>query len=174
MAATTDTPQRILDVAERLVQTRGFNGFSYADIADALKVTKASLHYERNFLVALQAIDAQGKDARDRLRRYAAIYGSVLQHDRMCLCGMLAAEYGTLPEDMRARMRHYFEENERWLVAVLRQGRKEKSLKFAGTPAEAARALVGSLEGAMMLARSFADPARFKSASERLMVELGA
>ena len=45
MAATTDTPQRILDVAERLVQTRGFNGFSYADIADALKVTKASLHY---------------------------------------------------------------------------------------------------------------------------------
>ena len=190
MAATTDTPQRILDVAERLVQTRGFNGFSYADIADALKVTKASLHYhfrgkadlgaalieryERNFLVALQAIDAQGKDARDRLRRYAAIYGSVLQHDRMCLCGMLAAEYGTLPEDMRARMRHSFEENERWLVAVLRQGRKEKSLKFAGTPAEAARALVGSLEGAMMLARSFADPARFKSASERLMVELGA
>ena len=40
-----DTAQRILDVAERLVQTRGFNGFSYADIAEALRVTKASLHY---------------------------------------------------------------------------------------------------------------------------------
>jgi len=28
-----------------LVQTRGFNGFSYGDIADALRLTKASLHY---------------------------------------------------------------------------------------------------------------------------------
>ena len=35
----------ILDVAERLVQTRGFNGFSYADVASELAVTKASLHY---------------------------------------------------------------------------------------------------------------------------------
>jgi TetR/AcrR family transcriptional repressor of nem operon len=40
-----DTPQRILDVAEQLVQTRGFNGFSYADIAAAVGLTKATLHY---------------------------------------------------------------------------------------------------------------------------------
>jgi AcrR family transcriptional regulator len=39
------TAARILDVAERLVQTRGFNGFSYADVAGELGVTKASLHY---------------------------------------------------------------------------------------------------------------------------------
>jgi AcrR family transcriptional regulator len=38
-------PERILDVAEALGQTRGFNGFSYADIAVQLGVTKASLHY---------------------------------------------------------------------------------------------------------------------------------
>ena len=65
-----DTSQRILDTAERLVQTRGFNGFSYADIATTLGVTKASLHYhfpakaklgqrlieryEKNFLAALE------------------------------------------------------------------------------------------------------------------------
>ena len=50
MAATrprteTKTAARILDVAERLVQVRGFNGFSYADIAAELHVTRASLHY---------------------------------------------------------------------------------------------------------------------------------
>ncbi|MBV8574602.1 MAG: helix-turn-helix transcriptional regulator, partial [Acetobacteraceae bacterium] len=43
--SSSDTATRILDVAERLVQTRGFNAFSYADIAQALRVTKASLHY---------------------------------------------------------------------------------------------------------------------------------
>ena len=39
------TAGRILDVAERLVQLRGFNGFSYADVAAELGITKASLHY---------------------------------------------------------------------------------------------------------------------------------
>ena len=39
------TRSRILDVAEQLVQTRGFNGFSYADISAELGITKASLHY---------------------------------------------------------------------------------------------------------------------------------
>ena len=39
------TPERILDVAERLVQLRGFNDFSYADIARELGITTASLHY---------------------------------------------------------------------------------------------------------------------------------
>ena len=43
--AAAPTATQILDVAERLAQTRGFNGFSYADIASELGVTKASLHY---------------------------------------------------------------------------------------------------------------------------------
>ncbi len=46
MPTVRDTPAagRILDVAEQLAQTRGLNGFSYADIAAELNVTKASLH----------------------------------------------------------------------------------------------------------------------------------
>ncbi len=185
MAATAD---RILDIAERLVQTRGFNGFSYADIAQAMKVTKASLHYhypgkadlgkelieryERNFLVALGTIDAQSTDAREKLRRYAAIYGDVLKGERMCLCGMLAAEWGTLPKPMREPMRHFFDENDRWLVKVLNEGKKEKSLKFSGTATEVAQALVGTLEGAMMIARSYGDVARFKAVSDRMLSDL--
>ena len=45
VVAASDTSSRILDIAEHLVQTRGFNAFSYADIAAALNITKASLHY---------------------------------------------------------------------------------------------------------------------------------
>jgi TetR/AcrR family transcriptional regulator, transcriptional repressor for nem operon len=188
--AQPDTSQRILDIAERLVQTRGYNGFSYADIAGAMHVTKASLHYhfpakadlgtrlieryEKNFLAALERIDAEGKDAGEKLRRYAAIYADVLGDNRMCLCGMLAAEFGTLPKAMREDMRHFFDENERWLVAVLQQGRREKSLKFSGSAADAAQTLIGALEGAMMIARSYGDVARFKSVSDRVLGDLGA
>ena len=184
-----ETSERILELAERLVQTRGYNGFSYADIAQALKVTKASLHYhypakadlgkelieryERNFLAALSRIDAETADAREKLRRYAAIYASVLSGDRMCLCGMLAAEFATLPKPMRDPMRHFFDENERWLTAVLQQGKREKALKFSGAASEAARTLVGALEGAMMIARSYGDAARFDAVTDRLLADLG-
>jgi len=183
-----DTSQRILDVAERLVQTRGFNGFSYADIAGALAVTKASLHYhfptkaelgtrlitryERVFLAALGEIDRTAGDAREKLARYAKIYADVLRNNRMCLCGMLAAEYATLPKPMKDEMRHFFDENERWLVAVLEEGRRSGGLKFSGSSLDVARALVGALEGAMMLARSYGEVARFETVADRLLAEL--
>jgi TetR/AcrR family transcriptional repressor of nem operon len=73
---------------------------------------------------------------------------------------------------MRENMRHFFDENERWLAAVLEQGRKAKRLRFTGTAREVARALVGSLEGAMMLARSYGEPARFNVVADRLLAEL--
>ena len=41
----TDTADQILDVAEHLVQIRGFNAFSYADVGAELGLTNAALHY---------------------------------------------------------------------------------------------------------------------------------
>ena len=123
------TRDRILDVAERLVQTRGFNAFSYADIAEALQVTKASLHYhfptkadlgtqliERYaaaFTQALADIDTSSKDAAAKLRQYVDLYGGVLRANRMCLCGMLAAEFATLPKPMKVGLNQFFDANER-------------------------------------------------------------
>jgi len=186
--ANANTSQRILDIAERLVQTRGFNGFSYADIASSLGVTKASLHYhfpakaalgkrlieryETNFLTALEAIDRSGKNSRDKLRRYTDIYANALRNKRMCLCGMLAAEYVTLPKPMRAEVKHFFDENERWLTIVLDQGLRSRELQFEGPAFEVARGLVGALEGAMMLARSYSDASRFQVVADRLLAEL--
>jgi TetR/AcrR family transcriptional repressor of nem operon len=186
--APLETSQRILDVAERLVQTRGFNGFSYADIAEALDVTKASLHYhfpskadlgkrlieryEKAFLAALKAIGATGAAPREQLKRYARIYADVLRDDRMCLCGMLASDYATLPKPMKEEVKHFFDENERWLAALLDAGRKAGSLLFKGSALDLARVMVGSLEGAMMLARSYGDASRFDTAAERLIGSL--
>jgi len=183
-----DSARRILDVAERLVQTRGFNGFSYADIAEALDVTKASLHYhfpskadlgrrlieryEQAFLAVLKGIDATGAAPREKLTRYVRIYADVLRDNRMCLCGMLASDYATLPKAMKEDVKHFFDENEQWLVAVLEQGRKSGALEFKGSPLDLARVIVGSLEGAMMLARSYGEPARFDTAAERLIASL--
>jgi TetR/AcrR family transcriptional repressor of nem operon len=183
------TRDRILDVAERLVQTRGFNAFSYADIADALHVTKASLHYhfptkadlgrqliERYgvaFTRALADIDKASNDAAVKLRSYVNLYREVLRANRMCLCGMLAAEFATLPKPMKVVLKQFFETNEQWLIRVLDQGRATTSLSFAGEANERAHFLVGSLEGAMMLARSYGKIERFDASADRLLADIG-
>jgi TetR/AcrR family transcriptional regulator, transcriptional repressor for nem operon len=183
-----DTASRILDVAERLVQVRGFNGFSYADVAAELDVTKASLHYHfsgkaelgealivrytERFAEALRAIDAQAAGAPAKLEAYAGLYAEVLRGRRMCLCGMLAAEYQTLPEPIRDAVIAFFDHNEAWLEPVLEQGRDEGTLHFGGSAREAARLIVSGLEGAMLVARPYGDVERFRTAATGLLATL--
>lgn len=185
-----DTAARILDVAEGLVQIRGFNGFSYADVAAELSVTKASLHYHfagkaelgealiaryaERFARALAEIMARPADARAKLDAYARLYADVLRGQRMCLCGMLAAEYQTLPKPMRHAVIQFFDQNETWVERVLEQGREEGTLRFTGSAREAARMIVSGLEGAMLVARSYENITRFRAAARRLLASVAA
>jgi TetR/AcrR family transcriptional repressor of nem operon len=182
------TKTRILDVAERLAQVRGFNGFSYADIAPVLGVTKASLHYHFpgkaelgealitrysvRFSEALDEIDATVPTALGKLDAYAGLYTEVLRDDRMCLCGMLAAEYETLPDPMRTQIVGFFDRNQRWLTAVMEEGRADGSMHFSGAADDGARTILGGLEGAMLVARPFGDAARFEAVAQRLITSL--
>jgi TetR/AcrR family transcriptional repressor of nem operon len=183
--ANADTASRILDVAERLVQTRGFNGFSYADVARELAITKAGLHYHfpgkaelgealvaryaARFTDALEAIDGEGGEALAKLRAYAGIYGDVLREGRMCLCGMLAAEYPTLPAPMQHAVIQFFDQSEAWLQRVLDRGQHEGTLAFSGSARDTARMIISSLEGAMLIARPYGDIARFRAAADNLI-----
>jgi TetR/AcrR family transcriptional repressor of nem operon len=184
------TAGRILDIAERLVQTRGYNGFSYTDISSELRIRNASIHYHfpsktdlgkrlvaryrENFMTALSALEGQTTDARRRLRTYVSFWSQVLRdRDRMCLCGMMAADIATLPKAVRAEIKRFFEENEAWLVRVLGAGRKAKTLRLAGSPEVEARLLTMGLEGAMLVARSYGEPRRFEEIATRLLQGLG-
>ncbi|HYA44660.1 MAG TPA: TetR/AcrR family transcriptional regulator [Acidimicrobiales bacterium] len=184
----TDRASAILDVAERLAQTRGFNAFSYADVAAELGVTKPALHYHfagkaelgeallarytARFSEALEAIDGSGADAARKLEAYADLYSQVLAQDRMCLCGMLAADYDTLPDPMRKAVTSFFDRNEAWLASVIDQGRQDGTLQVDGTSREVAQMIISVLEGAMLLARTYSDPGRFASPARRLLAEI--
>jgi TetR/AcrR family transcriptional repressor of nem operon len=186
----SDTASRILDVALQLVQTQGFNAFSYADVSAELRITKASLHhhfptkaalgkalitrYTQSFLAALDEIDRRGDNAPSKLIGYAEIYLSVLRQDRMCLCGMLAADFETLPKAMRVSVTEFFRANEEWLARVLDGGRRAGALRFDGAPAAIAAFFVSSLEGAMLVARSFGGISKLESVIETLLANLGA
>ena len=182
------TADRILDVAERLVQVHGFNAFSYADIAAELGIRKASLHhhfptkaglgtaiiarYHERFGEALVEILDGTDEANARLQAYVRLYGKVLRNKRMCLCGVLAADFETLPRPMRDGVLSFFALNEEWLTRVLEEGLQVGTLHFDGPATRLAAFLVSSLEGAMLLARSYGKISRFEAVANKLLGDL--
>ena len=182
------TAQRILDVAEKLVQLRGYNAFSYADVAKELGVTTASLHYHfagkaelgqaliaryaQRFAQALERIEIEDRNAPSKLSAYAKLYGDALRGQRMCLCGMLAAEYRTLPKAVRKSVVQFFDDNEAWLARVLEQGRAADTLAFDGPATDTAQMIISGLEGAMLVARPYGDPRRFELTAAALLASL--
>jgi TetR/AcrR family transcriptional regulator, transcriptional repressor for nem operon len=185
--APSDTSTQILDVAERLLQTRGYNAFSYADIAEELSVSKAALHYHfrskealgdvlverytHRFFDAIDAIPADSP-APEKLARYVDLYRGVLHADRLCMCGILAAEYQTLPLAMRDAVLTFFDRNEAWLEGVLRDGIEAGVIRASEPVRDSARVLISGLEGAMMLARARHDYERFDCLAERMLRDL--
>lgn len=179
------TMTRILDVAERLLQVRGYNGFSYGDVATELDITRAALHYhfpgkaelgralvERyatRFSGALAQLDAGAPDAATKLRGYVALYTDVLSADRMCLCGMLAAEHRTLPEVLQQAVCEFFSANANWLRKVVQEGCADGSMRCPGTADATASILLSALEGAMLISRLDGHVDRFTAMANGLL-----
>lgn len=181
-----DTASRIIDVAQELVQTRGYNAFSYKDIEARIGIRTASIHYHfptkgdlgvaivrryRAFVNAhLARYDAKRVPAPKRLELYAGLLESVLTDgNRMCAGGMLASDYATLPAEVQAEVRGFIAENERWIAGALREGRAAGTLAFRGSASAAATTLFSALEGAMLVARSCGDPGRYRDTAEWLI-----
>jgi len=179
------TAERALDIAERLMQIRGFSNFSYADIASELGITKASLHYHypgkaelgqalitryaERFNQALEDIDRELPDAHAKLEAYADLYAGVLRNERMCMCGMLAAEYPILPSAMKSEVIRFFDENQQWLAGLLKAGKGDGTLSYRGRAEDVAQGILAALEGAMLVARPYGDLAKFDAAARQLL-----
>ena len=82
---------------------------------------------------------------------------------------MLDAEYETLPRPMGDAIVRFFDANQVWLGQVLEDGQAAGTLSFEGDPGDAAQSILAGLEGAMLIARPYGDPARFDSAARRVL-----
>jgi len=169
---TKPTEAAILDAAQELVQIRGYNAFSYRDLSEKIGIKTASIHYyfpskedlcraligryRRQFRAALAGIDDRAIDPGRRLELYVELFRSTLDTaNRMCLCGMLAADLETLSPAVRDEIRAFFSENERWLADVLSAGLASGRFRFEGSAEGEARLLLACLEGAMLVSRAY-------------------
>jgi TetR/AcrR family transcriptional regulator, transcriptional repressor for nem operon len=175
-----DTAEQILDLAQRLIQTRGYNAFSYQDIADDLGIRKASIHYHfpsktdlgvavvdryvARFGTALDAI--AGDEARPSMAMldfYVEPYIAYARTtDQVCLCGALAGEILALPPELRSRVGAFFRTQQDWLSGILKRGAARGEFRLAAPPARLARFIFSALQGALLVKRTSGDPAQLR------------
>lgn len=179
MNSTISTSERILDVAQSLIVAGGYNGFSYADIADAIGIRKASIHhhfptkaelvsalverYRQQTELGLKSLQEKTANPGDQLRSYAGFWQTCIRDASLpfCVCAMLAGEMPILPDQVASRVRAHFHHLAAWLTSVLRAGAEQQLLRLDNRPEEEAQMLMASVHGAMLSARAFNDPELF-------------
>lgn len=172
----TATASSILDAAQQMMMTVGYNGLSFRDVAAAVGIKSASVHYHyptkghlgaavarryTDVLVAhMTELDRSCADPRAALAAYVATIRSTLETDgKMCLCGMLAAETDAVPAEVNAEVRRFIDLNIAWIADTIARA-TGKSAATAETR-DHAMALFAAMEGAMMIARGAGDFSRF-------------
>jgi TetR/AcrR family transcriptional regulator, transcriptional repressor for nem operon len=178
------TADRITETGRQLIMRRGYNGFSYADIAEAIDIRKASVHHHfpaktdlviavlnewrEAFEADVEALQASGADAIAQLRAYVGHWERCIGDDTapFCVAGMLGAELPSLPEEVAQGVKAFFDSLTSWLEQVLESGVKNDLLKLDSSVHTAAATLMSVVYGAMLAARVYGGVALFKDVAE--------
>ncbi|VWC78587.1 TetR family transcriptional regulator [Burkholderia lata] len=186
------TADRILEAGRQLIMRRGYSGFSYADIADAIDIRKASIHHhfptkadlavavlrqsQANFDADMALLDSSGADALVQMRAYIGYWERCIADDSapFCVAGMLGAELPALPDDVARAVKAHFDDLAAWLVRVLEAGVKDGIVQPGVSVQTEAATFVSLVYGAMLAARAYGNAGMFRDvtggAVERLAV----
>ncbi|MFA6218507.1 MAG: TetR/AcrR family transcriptional regulator [Erythrobacter sp.] len=167
----TDTRTLLLDLGENAIRTRGYAGFSYADLARDAGIRKASIHHhfptkadlaqaliERFAAMladALAGIEAAAPTGGKALEGAIDLYREALgKGDTMCLCAAMSADAALLEARTIDTLDAANMAVVGWLARVLARGRDDGTIAAVGNPASAAPAVLAQLQGAQLLARA--------------------
>lgn len=172
MKKPSGTAERVLDVAQDLIQRRGYNAISFSDIAAGVGIKKPSIvhhypskaalgkavvkRYRETFASALDKVaSTPRKDAMDAFDFYCSPYLDFGKtKDKICLCGALAGEFAALPKSVQKEVSQFFEEHISWLEQILERGRTSGEFEFAGPSQAMAMHILDSLQGALVVKRA--------------------
>ncbi|MBS7586475.1 TetR/AcrR family transcriptional regulator [Ancylobacter defluvii] len=190
MGNLTSTSDDILACARSLIVAGGYNGFSYADIADVVGIRKASIHhhfpskldlvrtlvarYREEAKAGVAKLELQVSDPLDQLRFYVGYWEACIADASapFCVCALLASQLPVLPEAVGLEVRAHFRFLSEWLTSVLERGMQQGQLRLTSSPRAEAEAFMATVHGAMLSARAYGDPKIFAVVTGQLLVRL--
>ena len=169
---TTDRKQQILDVAQELLQSHGYDGFSYSDLSRRLGIAKPSIHhhfatkedlglaliegYREMFEGIQEELRREHPDPADRLRAMMAMKeeDACKEAHQVCPGCALHANMENFPSALREAATRLNDGYHAWLTELLHEGREAGSIHFEGKPEDEAWALSAQFLGARQQART--------------------
>lgn len=184
-----DRKTELLNCAENVARRRGYDGFSYADLASEVGIRKASIHYhfpskadlavaliERyadTFSDALAVIDETSDIASDRLAAYVQGYRRALSGGaKLCLCVAFSISRDSLSEEALAELEAFHSNSIIWLTKTFELANKDGSVTNTGDPLEEATTLLAIVVGAQLVARAANKVGDFDQATKLFLSRL--
>lgn len=192
MSNLSTTSDVILASARTLIVNGGYNGFSYADIADVVGIRKASIHhhfptkadlvrtlvlrYREDAQSGVAALENSGGQPLDILRTYADHWAKCIEDASrpFCVCAILASELPSLPPEVASEVTAFFRFLSRWLTAVMERGAVTGSLTLSSSPEVEAETFLACVHGAMLSARAYGRPDMFAAVLHPALQRLSA
>ncbi|HXH47587.1 MAG TPA: TetR/AcrR family transcriptional regulator [Bradyrhizobium sp.] len=190
MSNASSTSDDILACARTLIIAGGYNGFSYADIADVVGIRKPSIHhhfaskvdlvrilvsrYREEAQAGLAALERNVSDPAEQLKTYLAYWETCIKDATapFCVCALLASELPILPAEVALEVRAHFRFLASWLTSVLERGKRQGRLQLTGTARVEAEGVMATVHGAMLSARAYGDPKMFGTITRPLLDRL--
>ncbi|MCB4771248.1 TetR/AcrR family transcriptional regulator [Ancylobacter sp. Lp-2] len=187
MGNISTTSDDILACARALIVAGGYNGFSYADIANVVGIRKASIHhhfpskvdlvrtliarYREEAKAGMARLELQVSDPVEQLRSYVGYWEACIADASapFCVCALLASQLPVLPEGVVVEVRAHFRSLSEWLTSVLERGAQHGQLQLTNSPHAEAEAFMATVHGAMLSARAYGDPKIFAVVTGQLM-----
>lgn len=173
------TADKLIHEAGRLIVNAGYNGFSYAHLAERLGIRKASIHHhfpsKVDLVVAvveqqraaireqIATLENHEPDAMAQLLAYVEYWKRCIedQSEPFCLAGVLAVELPGLPDEVGVAVRGHFDDLGEWLERAMALGVRQGAIRLELEPETSAQFFQTTLYGAMVMARAYDDPSKF-------------
>jgi TetR/AcrR family transcriptional repressor of nem operon len=184
-----ETRTKILNAAQRLIQTHSFEGFSFQDLANEVGIRKASLyhHFDSKDAIAVAVLkraagwvctqlqEADGRGAAARLERYIDLFrGLHGKAERMCPGGSFASIFGAVSPAVQRALHNFTKMHLVWLEEVVREGAKSGAFKVGDqAPRDIALQIFSSVQGALLTGRLTSDPGVLDAVATEIRTYLG-
>ncbi|WP_369623482.1 TetR/AcrR family transcriptional regulator [Marinobacterium sp. BA1] len=182
----SSTAEKIMDVAETLIRARGYQGFAFREIADAVGIKSASVHYHfptkgdlvlatmdryaQRFELALNNIDSKTEAPIEKLNQYIEMFRREMHEDRnLTLCIMLGADIAVVPDTVVKALKEFYSLNLNWLSTQLSESMNDQACQNLTSRASY---MLASLHGALIGARSLNEHHYFEMVVAELEREL--
>ena len=190
MTKLTNTSDEIIRCARTLIIAGGYNGFSYADIADVVGIRKASIHhhfpskvdlvrtllqlYREEAKAGLATVKSYNTDPADQLRAYINYWTACIGDptSSFCVCALLASQIPVLPPEIVVEVRAHFRTLSTWLASVIEEGATQNAFLLTETAQSEAESFMAAVHGAMLSARVYGDETVFSVVTAPLIERL--